>query len=96
MVIPGIDRIGGAERQTIQLALGLRERGWLVSVVALSGTGGNEAAELTDSDIRFLSLGMRKGLADPRGWIRARRSLVWRGAGNGGERGRRKCRATDS
>jgi len=75
MVIPGIDRIGGAERQTIQLALGLRERGWLVSVVALSGTGGNEAAELTDSDIRFLSLGMRKGLADPRGWIRFHRWL---------------------
>jgi glycosyltransferase involved in cell wall biosynthesis len=75
MVIPGIDRIGGAERQMIQLARGLRERGWRVSVVALSGTDGNEAAELTESGIGFLSLRMRKGLADPRGWIRFHRWL---------------------
>jgi glycosyltransferase involved in cell wall biosynthesis len=75
MVIPGIDRIGGAERQMIQLAYGLRRRGWRVSVVGLSGTGGSEAAELIESGVESLSLGMRKGLADPRGWIRFHRWL---------------------
>jgi glycosyltransferase involved in cell wall biosynthesis len=74
-VIPGIDRIAGAERQVILLAKGLRRRGWQVSVVALSGRGGEHAAELTDSGSSFLSLGMRKGLADPRGWIRFHRWL---------------------
>jgi glycosyltransferase involved in cell wall biosynthesis len=74
-VIPGIDRTGGAERQVIQLAKGLRRRGWRVSVIALSGTGGDNAAELIDSGIAFESLGMRKGLADPCGWIRFHRWL---------------------
>jgi glycosyltransferase involved in cell wall biosynthesis len=75
LVIPGLDRIGGAERQVILLAKGLRRRGWRVSVVALSGTGGDAAAELIASGAAFLSLGMRKGLADPRGWIRFNRWL---------------------
>ena len=38
LVIPGFGRIGGAERQVILLARGLCQRGWRVSVVALSGT----------------------------------------------------------
>ena len=75
LLIPGLDRIGGAERQTILLAKGLLGRGWRVSVVALSGTGGNVAAELTAAGAAFLSLGMLKGLADPRGWIRLNRWL---------------------
>ena len=33
LVIPGLDRIGGAERQTMLLALGLLNRGWQVSIV---------------------------------------------------------------
>jgi glycosyltransferase involved in cell wall biosynthesis len=70
LVIPGIDRIAGAERQVMSLAKGLRWRGWRVSLVALSGTGGEAAAELTAAGVEFLSLEMRKGLADPRGWIR--------------------------
>jgi glycosyltransferase involved in cell wall biosynthesis len=69
-VIPGLDRIGGAERQVILLAKGLEKRGWRVSVVALSGTGGDAAADLTAVGITFLTLQMRKGLADARGWIR--------------------------
>lgn len=77
MAIPGLDRIGGAERQAILLAKGLRRRGWRVSMVALSGSGGNAAADLEDAGVRFLSLEMRKGLADPRGWIRFQRWL-WR------------------
>ncbi len=70
IVIPGLDRIGGAERQAMLLAKGLRRRGWRVTMVALSGNGGAAAAELRGADVAFLSLEMRKGLADPRGWIR--------------------------
>ncbi len=75
LVIPTLDRIGGAERQTILLACGLRSRGWRVSVIALSGAGGSAAGELVAAGIPFLALGMRKGLADPRGWIRLNRWL---------------------
>jgi glycosyltransferase involved in cell wall biosynthesis len=57
------------------LAKGLRRRGWRVSVVALSGDGGAAAAELRASGVTFTSLEMRKGLADPRGWIRFHRWL---------------------
>lgn len=75
MTIPGLDRLGGAEQQAMSLAKGLRRRDWRVSVVALSGTGGAAAAELEDAGVRYLSLEMRKGLADPRGWIRFQRWL---------------------
>lgn len=74
-VIPTLDRIGGAERQVILLAKGLRNRGWRVSVVALSGNGGEAATGLISDGIAFLSLQMRKGLADPRGWFRFHRWL---------------------
>jgi glycosyltransferase involved in cell wall biosynthesis len=70
LVSPGLDRIAGAERQVILLAKGLRRRGWRVTVVALSGNGGDAAAELTAAGAGVLTLQMRKGLADPRGWIR--------------------------
>ena len=73
LVIPGLDKIAGAERQVISLAKGLRWRGWRVSVVALTGSGGKAAAELTATGVEFLSLEMRKGLIDPRGWIRFNR-----------------------
>jgi glycosyltransferase involved in cell wall biosynthesis len=75
LLIPTIDRIGGAERQVILLATGLRKRGWRVSVVALAGTGGDAAAELAAAGAEFLSLTMRRGLADPRGWMRLNRWL---------------------
>ena len=75
LVLPGLDRIGGAERQVMLLAQGLRQRGWRVSVVALSGSGGAAAGELAREQIAFVSFGMRKGLADPRGWIRCNRWL---------------------
>jgi len=77
IAIPGLDRIGGAERQAMLLAMGLRRRGWRVSVVALSGSGDAAAADLRDCGVTFNSLEMRKGLADPRGWIRFNRWL-WR------------------
>lgn len=68
MVIPGLDRIGGAERQVILLAKRLRTRGWRVSVVVLSGAGGDAAVELSAAGVNFATLEMRKGPADPRGW----------------------------
>jgi glycosyltransferase involved in cell wall biosynthesis len=70
LVIPTLDRLAGAERHVMLLARGLRTGGWQVSVVALAGSGGTAAIELAGADIAFLSLGMRKGLADPRGWMR--------------------------
>jgi glycosyltransferase involved in cell wall biosynthesis len=69
LMIPTIDRIGGAERQVLALATGLRRRGWNVTAVALAGTGGAAAAALERDGIGYLSLEMRKGLADPRGWL---------------------------
>lgn len=69
-VIPGLERIGGAERQAILLAKGLRQRGYRVSMIALTGGGGSATTELARCDVRFASLEMRKGLTDPRGWIR--------------------------
>lgn len=75
LVIPGFEQIGGAERQVLLLARGLRLRGWRVTVVALSGVAGEAGSELAAAGIGFLSLGMRKGLADPRGWIRFHRWL---------------------
>jgi glycosyltransferase involved in cell wall biosynthesis len=75
IAIPGLNRIGGAERQAMLLAKGLRRRGWRVSVVALYGDGGEAAAELRACGVAFVSLEMRRGLADPRGWIRFHRWL---------------------
>jgi len=74
-LIPTIDRIAGAERQLQLLATGMAERGWKVTVIALSGTGGDFLRDLPAHQVSFLSLGMRKGLADPRGWIRLHRFL---------------------
>ena len=68
-VIPSLDRIAGAEQQVLLLSRGLRQRGWQVTVVALSGSGGRTALELADEGIGFVTFQMRKGLADPRGWI---------------------------
>lgn len=76
VLVPGLDRIGGAERQAMLLAKGLRKRRWRVSMVALSGNGGEAVAQLRGAGVAFLSLQMRKGLADPRGWIRFNRWLL--------------------
>ncbi len=75
LLIPGLDRIGGAEGQVLLLARGMRRRGWRVSVVVLSGDGGQAAAKLQAAQIDFVSLGFRRGLADPRGWRRFREWL---------------------
>src|SRR5258708_16445847 len=76
MVIPGIDHLGGAEMQLLHLARGLQKRRWRVTVVALSGTGGEAGPQLVASGVELLTLKLRKGLADPAGWIRLNRWLV--------------------
>lgn len=74
-IIPGLDRVSGAERQAMLLANGLKQRRWQVTVIVLSGSAPAAASELSAAGIGFLSLGMRKGLADPRGWLRFHRWL---------------------
>lgn len=75
-LIPTLDRIGGAERQVVQLASTMAHREWRVTVIALSGHGGSATEELTASNVSYLSLEMRHGLADPRGWARLRRWIT--------------------
>jgi hypothetical protein len=72
-VIPTLDRIGGAEQQVILLATGMAKMGWRISIIALSGAGGEIARKLESAGIAFHSLQMRKGLVDPRGWVRFHR-----------------------
>jgi len=74
MLIPTVDKIGGAERQVTLLARELSSRGWHVTVVTLSGTGSNSVQELGAYGVHFLSLGMRKAWIDPQGW---RRYIEW-------------------
>jgi glycosyltransferase involved in cell wall biosynthesis len=74
-VVPGLDTLGGAEIQVVLLAKELRKRGWQVDVVVLSGTGDKVAIELKAGGVGFTSLEMRKGIADPRGWVRMNRWL---------------------
>lgn len=75
MMIPTIDRIAGAEQQTLLLARGMAARGWQVTLLALAGNGGAERDALAKDGVSYYSLAMRKGLADPRGWLRLRRWL---------------------
>lgn len=67
-VIPSLDRIAGAEQQVMLLARGLKQLGWRVSVVTLTGAGA--AQRLEGEGIEFVSLGMRNSLLDPRGMVR--------------------------
>jgi glycosyltransferase involved in cell wall biosynthesis len=69
-LLPTLNRIGGAERQVVLLATGLAARGWSVTLVALSGTCGEACGELHAAGVEFLSLHMRRGLADLQGWMR--------------------------
>ena len=69
IMIPGLNRIGGAEEQVTQLARGLAKRGLRVTVIALSGDGGSVATILRESGVEFMSLRMLHGLADPHGWL---------------------------
>jgi glycosyltransferase involved in cell wall biosynthesis len=78
-MIPTLDQLAGAERQVVSLAKGFAGHGWRVTVVALSGGGGDTARDLTSAGVGFMTLGMRKGLVDPRGWVRFHRWLRYNG-----------------
>lgn len=68
-LIPSLNRNGGAERQTALLAKGMAARGWRTTILTLAGSGGEEF-ELDAQAVERVDLSMRKGLADPRGWLR--------------------------
>jgi glycosyltransferase involved in cell wall biosynthesis len=59
---------GGAEEQVMLLSLGLRARGWKVKIVSLLPPF-PLSAELEASDIPISSLGMRRGIPDPRAML---------------------------
>ncbi len=75
VMVPGIDRIAGAEQQALLLAKGLRARDWRVTFVAMSGSAGSAATQLRKAGVEFVSLKMHHGLADPGGWLRFHRWL---------------------
>jgi glycosyltransferase involved in cell wall biosynthesis len=59
---------GGAEEQVTLLSLGLRARGWRVKLVSLLPLF-PLSAELEASDIPISSLGMKRGIPDPRAML---------------------------
>lgn len=67
-LLPGIDKIGGAEKQVLCLAEGLADRGWKIYLLCMSGTSGKLKDELRD--VECFSLKMRHGWKDPIGWLR--------------------------
>lgn len=71
-LIPTLDRIGGAEQQTLLLGGGMAKRGWRVTLIAINRTGGDHRESLQTRGITYLSLKMRKGLRDPQGWLKLR------------------------
>lgn len=65
---------GGAQRQVHDLALAMQARGWEVSVVSMLPVE-QQFADLPAAGVPTTSLGMRRGLADPRALFRLRRIL---------------------
>lgn len=68
ILLPGIDRVSGAEQQALLIARQMVRRQWRVTVIAMSGSGGEAGASLAQEGIPFFSLQMRKAFLDPRGW----------------------------
>ena len=66
--------MGGADRQVLNLALRLRARGYIVGIVSLvsPGTMGEEARQL---GVYVGTLGMRRGVPDPRALLRLARII---------------------
>src|ERR1035441_2805230 len=60
---------GGAEAQVFRLSLELKRRGWEVAVVSLLPPT-SYAGALEDAGVCVLSLDMRPGKPDPRGFFR--------------------------
>jgi lipopolysaccharide/colanic/teichoic acid biosynthesis glycosyltransferase len=66
--------IGGAEAQVVLLACTLKERGWNVHVVSMLAPEAHQEA-LAAAGIPVHSLGMRRGVPDPRAVVALRRHL---------------------
>lgn len=63
---------GGAETQVVRLAIELAKRGWLVKVVCMIDPTAY-AGQLAEQNIEVASLGMPRGVPDPRALWRLRR-----------------------
>jgi glycosyltransferase involved in cell wall biosynthesis len=74
MVITSLG-LGGAQRQVVDLAIALRDRGWEVSIASLL-TGGPLAERVEPHGIRVRGLDMRRGRADPRAVFALRRVVA--------------------
>jgi glycosyltransferase involved in cell wall biosynthesis len=57
---------GGAETQILRLAIGLKQRGWAPSVISMMPAVGY-FEELAEANIPLDTLGMTRGIPDPRG-----------------------------
>lgn len=66
--------VAGAERQVHDLALAMQDRGWDVAVISLLPKGA-AFADLPDRGIPFETLGMSRGMPDPRAVWRLRTLL---------------------
>jgi glycosyltransferase involved in cell wall biosynthesis len=65
---------GGAETQLVQLARGIKTRGWVVRVVSMLPPRAY-VADLEELGIPVETLGMRRGVPDPRALLRLARIL---------------------
>ena len=77
LVVTGL-QVGGAEQQVVHLARGLAKRGHAVQVASLVPPAAHQDA-LAAMDVPVTSLGMRRGVPDPRGaWRLIRLVRTWR------------------
>lgn len=74
MLSTNLGKGGGAEEQVMLLSLGLRARGWCMKILSLLPPS-PLSPELENSDIPITSLGMRRGVPDPRAIFRLIREL---------------------
>jgi glycosyltransferase involved in cell wall biosynthesis len=71
LVVTTLSLGGGAEAQVIDMALGLKRRGWAVEIVSLLDPE-PPVPNFAGTGIRVHSLGMRRGVADPCAVLRLR------------------------
>ncbi len=65
---------GGAETQVVRLAIELKQRGWTVRIACLVDPDAY-IGQLKDNDIETVSLGMPRGIPDPRAIWRLKQEL---------------------
>lgn len=74
LVVTDLD-LGGAEAQVVALAGGLAQRGHRVRVVSMIDPAAR-TEQLDAAGVPWVSLGMRRGSADPRGLLRLRHQVT--------------------